>query len=140
MKMALLFAASLFSTFSATASNWIRIGQNAEVIVFTDTDSLRRVGPKVRSWQRYEWTKPMAVPALIAEDKKFRMERQLQLTNCDERSYVILQGLRYEDKDGTTLVHAFTDEEKDLKYEEPAPDTIGESLIRFACSVVPKRQ
>ena len=116
----------------AHAANWVDVAGNDEVTVFVDTESIRRVGNRVRTWLKWKWAKPQAVPGSYPS-KTYQSEKQLQVSDCKDRTLAIAQGIRYAAPDDGDVVDSYTIEEKAWKFSEAAPETIGETLIRFAC-------
>jgi hypothetical protein len=76
----------------ANASTWVEIGGNDAVVVFVDRDSLRRSGTKVKSWLKWQWSKPIEVPDTYPV-KLYQLERQLQVSDCSNSNLAIAQGV-----------------------------------------------
>ena len=124
----------------AHSANWVSIGGNDEVTVYVDTESMRRTGVTARTWLKWQWTKPQEVPGRYPA-KTYLFEKQLQISNCKEGTLAVAQGIRYVDLDGNEVVDSYALEEKSWKFSEAAPETIGESLVKFACkSNEPRRK
>lgn len=116
----------------ATAATWVEIGGNDAVVVFVDRDSLRRNGTKVKSWLKWQWSKPTEVPDTYPP-KLYQLERQLQVSDCANNNLAIAQGVMYSDASGNEVVASYTYQEKTWRFTEVVPETIGESIIKFVC-------
>lgn len=121
----------VFST-SASAAKWVEVGGSESVTVFVDKDSLRRNGNRVKSWLKWEWSKPVDVPNVFPV-KFYQLERQLQVSDCQSNMLAIAQGIRYVDSTGNEVVDSYTFSEKQWRFTEAAPETLGESIIKFVC-------
>jgi hypothetical protein len=88
---AVITALLAFPTLS-NASTWVEIGGNDAVVVFVDRDSLRRSGTKVKSWLKWQWSKPIEVPDTYPV-KLYQLERQLQVSDCSNSNLAIAQGV-----------------------------------------------
>ena len=122
------------------AANWVDVAGNDEVAVFVDTESIRKGGTRVKAWLKWKWQKPQDVPGAYPA-KTYQSEKQLQVSDCKNGTIAIAQGVRYAGPDGGDVVDSYTIAERDGKFSEAAPETIGESLIKFVCKVpVPKRK
>lgn len=127
----LLLAASILAA-NASAATWVEIGGSDAVVVFVDTESLRRNGTQVRSWLKWQWSKPVDVPNSYPV-KLYQLERQLQVSDCKNGTLAIAQGVRYADATGNDVVDSYTIPEKAWQFSEAAPETIGESIVKYVC-------
>ena len=123
----------------ARAANWVEVGGSDEVTVFVDTDSIRRNGTRVKTWLKWKWQKPQDVPGANPV-RTYQFEKQLQVSDCKNGTLAIVQGIRYAGPDDGDAVDSYTIEERGWKFSEAAPETIGESLVKFACKPPPKRK
>jgi hypothetical protein len=117
---------------SGMAATWVSVAGNDDVEVFVDTDSIRKNGNRVKTWLKFQWVKSQNVPGSYPT-KLYRSERQLQVSDCRDRTLAIAQGVFYGDMDGTNAVGSYTNSENSWSFSEAAPETIGETLINFAC-------
>lgn len=117
---------------SGVAATWVSVGENAEIEVFVDTDSIRKNGNLVKTWLKWQWTKPSEIPNSYPK-KFYQTEKQLQISDCANRTLAVAQGIYYADTNGTNVVDSYTIEERHWQFSEAAPETIGETLIKFAC-------
>ena len=114
------------------STKWVSVAGNEEVTVYVDMESIRRTGAKAKTWLKWQWTKPQEVPGKYPT-KTYVFEKQLQISDCKQGTLAIAQGIRYADPDGNDVVDSYASDEKAWKFSEAAPETIGESLIKFAC-------
>ena len=122
------------------AATWVEIGGNDEVAVFIDTDSIRKTGNRVKTWLKWNWTKAQDIPGSYPP-KTYLAEKQLQVSNCQNRTLAVVQGVRYAALDGNWVVDSYTVDEKIWKFSEVVPETIGETIINFTCKKFdPKRK
>lgn len=135
----LMFSLTLIISANANAANWVEIAGNDAVVVSVDTDSLRRTGAKVKSWLQWQWSRPIDVPNTYPV-KYYKLEKQLQVSDCKVNTLAIAQGVRYADLSGSEIVDSYTIEEKFWKFSEPAPETIGESIIKYVCNVTSSKR
>lgn len=125
---------------SASSATWIEVGGNDSVTVLADKDSIRRNGTRVKSWLKWEWAKPVEVPNSLPV-KFYQLERQLQISDCQNNSLAIAQGIRYTDISGNEVVDSYNLQEKNWHFTEAAPETLGESIIKFVCkTTAPNKQ
>jgi len=130
---------ALTLTTSAGAATWVEVGGSDTVVVLVDKDSLRRNGTKVKSWLKWEWAKPVEVPNAFPT-KIYQLERQLQVSDCQNNMLAIAQGIRYSDTVGHEVIDSYTLEEKQWHFTEAAPETIGESIIKFVCKATSQKR
>lgn len=122
---------------SATASTWVEVAYSNAVVVYADKDSIRRSGTNVKVWLKWVWNSPQEVLGSVPQ-KYFLMQRQLNVYNCPKETYSIVQETFFSDTGGEKVVNRYTIEEKNWQFEESAPDTIGDSLQKFACKPATK--
>ncbi|MDO8457643.1 MAG: hypothetical protein Q7T07_12120 [Burkholderiaceae bacterium] len=116
----------------AGAATWVEIGGNESVIVLVEKDSVRRNGSRVKSWLKWEWSKPTDVPNSYPI-KMYLSEKQLQVSDCQNNTLAVAQGIRYADSSGSEVVDSYTIDEKAWHFSEAVPETIGESIVKFVC-------
>jgi hypothetical protein len=118
--------------FSAEAATWLDIAGNDEVTVYVDTTSIRRTGLRVKTWLKWHWVKPQEVPNSFPL-KTYLSEKQLQVSDCRDLTLAVAQGIRYAAIDERDIVSSYTFDERSWRFSEAAPETIGESIVRYAC-------
>lgn len=128
----LAFVAVIALPSTSKASTWIDVAGNDAVVVFVDKDSIGRDGPNVRAWLKWVWTKPMEIVNSFPP-KYYLLQYQLNVYSCQKRTYSIVQETSYSDVAGNNVVNSYAFDKKDWKFSEPVPDSIGETLQKFAC-------
>jgi hypothetical protein len=123
----------------SSATTWVDVAGSDEVTVFVDRDSLRRSGSIVKSWLQWKWGAPQEVPGM-SPAKTFKLEKQLQISDCSEGTLAIAQGIRYADDAGLNIVDSYVVPKNQWEFSEAAPETNGESIIRFVCKNSVKRK
>ncbi len=141
MKLAITFALCVAAVhLPVRAANWVDVAGNDEVTVFVDTESVRKNGTRVKTWLKWKWQKPQDVPGAYPL-RTYQSEKQLQVSDCRNGTLAIAQGIRYAGPDDGDVVDSYTIEERGWKFSEAAPETIGETLVKFACkAATPKRK
>lgn len=127
----LLLTGMLFAAAQTNAATWIELGGSDAVVVSVDKDSLRRNGTKVKSWLKWQWSKPTDVPNTYPV-KFYQLERQLQVTDCEAGTFAIAQGVR-SDASANEVVDSYSVPEKSWRFEEAVPESIGEAIIKHVC-------
>ncbi len=120
----------------ASAAQWDKVGDTTLASVYVDKDSLRRSGNEVRATLEWRWFSPTEVPDTNGA-KTYRLERQVQISNCTNRSYAVAEGNRYADERGIDLVSTYRYEERSLPYSEARARTIRDTIIGHVCRVAP---
>ena len=69
--------------------------------------------------------------------KHYRLERQVQISNCTNGGYAVAEGARYADARGTDLVSSYKYDEQSLPYMEARPKTIRETIVQQVCKMLP---
>ena len=134
-KRVAIVVACLALSATATAANWVLVGDNPKATVEVDRAGITREGATTKAWFRWNY----AAPQYTAGDKKaYRSAKQLNVFNCSKRQYAIAQQIGYEELDsmGDSVFHeAF----RKLEYVEVIPDSIGESMLEYVCALPKKR-
>ena len=130
MKQTLLILFFAFLNVPAFASNWVDVGGNANVHLQLDRDSIRRIGPKVKVWTTWKFTAPQTN---AGTGNVYQMARDLDVYNCDEGTTAMLQQIQYA-PDGITVTDNLVQQEARGKYQDVAPDTFGESIMKLVCA------
>lgn len=132
LKAITLTVVCLGSLATAHAADWKEIGGNDDVTVLIDTTSIRRSGTRVKTWLKWVWKTEQFVPKSYPE-KKYKTEKQLQISDCKSGTLAIAQSVRYGDSDGAQVVDNYAVPEARLQFSEAVPDTIGETIVKYAC-------
>ena len=133
-----LFAIFILMHQNARAANWVEVAGNDSVTVSVDKDSMRKVGTKLRTWLKWEWVKPQEVPNTYPS-KTYKTEKQLQVSDCANGTLAIAQGVQYSTDSNGEVVNSYNFDERAWRFSEAAPETIGESILLFACKATAKR-
>ena len=122
------------------AATWVEIGGNDEVVVFTDTESIRKTGNRVETWIKWDLTNAQDIPSSYPA-KTYLAEKQLQVYDCQSRSLAVIQRVRYEASDGNLVVDSYIVDEESWKFSKVVPEIIDETSINFECKKFdPKRK
>jgi hypothetical protein len=114
------------------ATDWVLVAYGDGVFVFADQDSVRRSGSRVKTWLKWQWTKPVEAPNTFPKIV-YQSAKQLQVSDCAKGSFATAQSILYSKWDGGDVVYSFSSEEVFWSFTEVAPETIGESILNFAC-------
>jgi hypothetical protein len=136
---AVALALSLAVPGSAAAARWEKVGDTSFASVYVDRDSLQRNGNEVRAALEWRWRNPTEVPDTNGA-RTYRLERQVQLSNCTNRGYAVLEGTRYADERGIEPVSTYQHEERLLPWMEARPRTIRDIVIGHVCRAAPQRK
>ena len=118
----------------AWAAKWEKVGDAGPVSVYVDRDSVRRSGTDARAQLEWRWRQPTDVPN-ADPPRQYRLERQLQITNCGNRSYAVAEGTRYADERGLDPVSSYKFEESALPYSVATPRTVRDLVVTYVCAV-----
>ena len=132
MRAAIALLGSLvFFVGNATAANWVHLTDTDSAQVFIDTDSIAKWDGKIKAWFLYEYGGPQT-----ADHKKYLSSKDLAYFDCTERSMVLVQIVRYEKQSGTgDVVSTIFIPMAPAWFEDVVPETLGETMQMFACSV-----
>ena len=118
------------------AVTWDKVGDTGLASVYIDKDSVRRSGSEARAALEWRWNSPTEVPD-SGGAKHYRLERQVQISNCKNGGYAVSEGARYADTRGTDLVSSYKYDEQSLPYMEARPKTIRETIVQQVCKIAP---
>ena len=130
LPIAVAFAVSLPSV--ASAVTWVKAGDVGKVAVWVDKDSIRRSGSQARATLEWRWAQPTEVPGSDT-GRVYRMERQVQIANCENRGYAVAEGVHYADERGTDPVNSYRYDESLLPYSVAPARTIRDAAVLFVC-------
>lgn len=117
------------------AASLVKVGEAGIASVYVDKDSMRRNGSQVRAALEWRWTKGIELPDNPA--RTYRMERQLQISNCDNKSYAVAEGTQYADERGTDPVRSYKNDESSLPYSVAPARTIRDVVVTYVCTAAP---
>jgi len=123
----------------ADAVQWDKVGDTSLASVYVDRDSMQRRGNEVRAALEWRWHTATEVPDSNGT-RTYRLERQVQLSNCTNRGYAVLEGTRYADERGVEPVSTYQHEERQLPWMEARPRTIRDIVIGHVCNAAPQRR
>ena len=85
-----------------------------------------------------EWRWPKPVETIDpGSSRQYVMERQVQIANCDNRSYAVAEGTRYADTAGNDPVASFKYEETTLPYSIAPARSIRDIVVVHVCQAAP---
>ena len=115
-------------------SRWIEIARSESATAFVDSKTINRTKGKVKVWVK--WQYPAPIPTSINVDRKtFQSEKRLTIFDCANRASTTIQALRYSDADTAgQIVEETSTLEAAAFFKDVAPETIGESILDFACT------
>src|SRR3954453_13858079 len=120
----LAFAACITIPVAVSAGNgWEKVGDTTMASVYVDKDSMQRNGTDVRASLEWRWNTPTEVPDTNGT-RTYRLEGQVQISNCANRSYAVSEGVRYADERGIDQVSAYKYQESMLPYSVARSRTI----------------
>lgn len=134
IRSSMLVLACLCAPALAFAAKWEKVGDAGPVSVYVDKDSVRRSGTEARAWLEWRWTRPTDVPG-ADPPRQYRLERQVQISNCANRSYAVAEGTRYADERGLDPVSSYKYDESALPYTAAAPRTVRDQVVTYVCAV-----
>ncbi len=123
----------------ALAAKWERAGDTGKVSVWVDKDTIRRNGVEARAWIEWRWAHPTELRD-SNPPRTYRLERQLQIANCENRSYAVAEGTQYADERGTDPVGSYKLDETALPYSVAPKRTIRDQVVSYVCSYTPPAQ
>jgi len=131
----MLALACLAAPVLAHAAKWEKVGDAGPVAVYVDRESVRRAGPEARANLEWRWVRPTDVPG-ADPPKQYRLERQIQISNCANRSYAVAEGTRYADDRGLDPVSSYKYDESALPYSTATRGTPRDLVMTYVCAVV----
>ena len=134
IRPSMLALACLAAPALAFAAKWEKVGDAGPVSVYVDKESVRRTGTDTRAQLEWRWTRPTDVPG-ADPPKQYRVERQLQITNCSNRSYAVAEGTRYADERGLDPVSSYKYDESALPYSVATPRTVRDLVVTYVCAL-----
>jgi hypothetical protein len=117
------------------APNLVKVGDTGKVSVWVDKESIRRSGTQARANLEWRWTQPTQIPD--KPERMYRLERQVQIANCDNKSYAVAEGTHYADDRGIEPVGGYKHEESLLPYSIAPARTIRDTVVTFVCQWTP---
>jgi hypothetical protein len=122
----------------AGPASLVKVGDTGTVSVYVDKESIRRTGTQARAALEWRWTKATEVPD--RPGRMYRMERQVQISNCDNKSYAIAEGTQYADDRGIEPVGSYKHDESALPFTIAPARTIRDAVVTFVCQSAPAKK
>lgn len=119
----------------ASAANLVKVADTGAAAVYVDKESIRRTGSQARAALEWRWVKP--TPVADNPSRSYRMERQVQVANCDNKSWAVAEGTQYADERGVDPVHSYKNDESALPFVVAPPRTIRDTVVAFVCAAAP---
>jgi hypothetical protein len=133
-----VFAVLVFvASANATSAEWVSVGHTNAAEVFVEKTTITPKGAKLKVWAKWVYVKPRVVPGSIPP-KLFKSAQSLSFYDCAERKSASIQEIHYSEKNGGTTLKSESILDSLAIFEEIAPDSIGESILQFACQQASK--
>ncbi len=126
---ALLIALALFS--AQASAEWQYIGEDDNGIrFFMDLSTKRQQGKYTLVWEMDDYPETR-----VFKGKSFSSAKTLTVYNCPEFRFGTKSYLLYNGKAGTGgVVQSESRELSEVDFEDAAPDTMGEEMLKKVCS------
>ena len=131
--------ACLASPALSFAAKWEKVGDAGPVALYVDKDSARRSGTETRAQLEWRWKALIDVPN-ADPPRQYRLERQIQITNCSNRSYAVSEGTRSADERGLDPLSSYKYIESALPYSVATPRTVRDQAVTYACAAEPAKK
>ena len=132
-----ILIAALATAPTAFAAKWEKVAETAAVALYADKETLRRSGGEVRSWVEWRWIRPTDMPD---GSRQYRLERQVQISNCEQRSFAVVEGTFYADERGVDPITSYKYDEATLPWNRPPSRAIRDNLITWMCQASPAKK
>lgn len=120
----------------ALAAKWEKVGEAGPVQVYVDRESIRKTGQEARANLEWRWARPTAVPD-ADPPRQYRLERQVQISNCSNRAYAVAEGTRYADDRGLDPVSTYKYDELSLPYSVAPARSVRDLVVTYVCTAAP---
>ncbi len=117
----------------ALAAKWEKVGESGPVQVWVDKDSIRKAGSEARANLEWRWSRPTDVPD-ADPPRQYRLERQVQISNCANRAYAVAEGTRYADERGLDPVSSYKYDELSLPYSVAPARSVRDLVVTYVCT------
>ena len=129
----ILALACLVAPGLALAAKWEKVGEAGPVQVWVDKESIRKSGAEARAMLEWRWSRPTDVPD-ADPPRQYRLERQVQISNCTNRSYAVAEGTRYTDDRGLDPVSSYKYDELSLPYSVAPSRSVRDLVVTYVCT------
>jgi hypothetical protein len=117
----------------ALAAKWEKVGESGPVQVWVDKESIRKSGTEARANLEWRWSRPTDVPD-ADPPRQYRLERQVQISNCSNRAYAVSEGTRYADDRGLDPVSSYKYDELSLPYSVAPARSVRDLVVTYTCT------
>jgi hypothetical protein len=117
----------------ALAAKWEKVGESGPVQVWVDKESIRKAGSEARANLEWRWSRPTNVPD-ADPPRQYRLERQVQISNCANRAYAVAEGTRYADERGLEPVSSYKYDELALPYSVAPARSVRDLVVSYVCT------
>ena len=117
----------------AAAAKWEKVGESGPVQVWVDKESIRKTGTEARANLEWRWSRPADVPD-SNPPRQYRLERQVQISNCSNRAYAVSEGVRYSDDRGLDPVSTYKYDELSLPYSVAPARSVRDLVVTYVCT------
>ncbi|MES1982369.1 MAG: surface-adhesin E family protein [Pseudomonadota bacterium] len=125
---ALMIFCSLAAT-NAQADNWVKIvGNQDQIAISMNTDSIHTSGGIVEGWELFNFEKPDLFQGKAAYSVKYFYYR-----NCSDRTAALAHGLFYGRRNGEGAVIS-DNLASEVFYMDVIPGTVGDKTLDFVCT------
>lgn len=121
-----------------SAATWEKVGDASPVALSVDKDSAHRSGTETRAQPEWRCKALTDVPN-ADPPRQYRLERQLQITNCSNRSDAVGEGTRCVDERGLDPVSSYRYLESTLPYSVATPRTARDLAGARVCAAEPPK-
>ena len=66
--------------------------------------------------------------------RQYRLERQVQISNCSNRAYAVAEGTRYSDDRGLEPVSSYKYDELSLPYNVAPARSVRDLVVTYVCT------
>ncbi len=118
---------------TAHAANWIQLPRDDEVSVAVDVESIRKYDRHITVWTSWIFARPQSIP--IGPLPEFYQSTKQQVAIlCVERRIAMVLTIYYRDADQRRVITTVVSPDGRREYTEPAPETIGDTVVGLACA------
>lgn len=119
------------------SADWVYLAESAGVSTSIDIQSIELLKGGIRKgWIKYLYDEPQTDEA----GKKYSQVMDQTFYACAERKVVTARQMLYGSAQEGRLVGDVIVEQKDLRFTDVIPDSVGESAYEFICAFKPKRK
>jgi hypothetical protein len=130
------FASLSLLMVTASAADWKLAASSEKAWFFVDTTSIVKQAKYRKAWVMWTATTAEAErQPKFGESPPAKSSKALYYFDCSSRRSTTVQGTNYSGEAGAgDVLHNYQARFTESMLEDVAPDTVGESLLTFACS------